>query len=196
MQDFPSVIKAELLLEIAEEYVSYDVESLYTNMPVRETINYTLSAIYNHQKLKPMCSKQIFKRLLLKLTTESTFIFNIKYCKQIDGRTMAEPLSVVFYDIYMRKLEKDATLPPRKPKLYKRFVDDIFTRRKTNVLDQLLDFFNNYHPNIKLTYEVNPEKFLDTKICYNNSSVITKIHQRVTKLTPHWSSSIPKRYRW
>ena len=32
----------------------------------------------------------------------------------------------VFSDIYMTKVEKDAILPPRKPKLYKRFVDDIF----------------------------------------------------------------------
>ena len=38
-------------------------------------------------------------------------------------------------------------------------------------------------------------KFLDTKICYNNSSITTKLHQRVTKLTPYWSSSIPKRYK-
>ena len=113
--------------------------------------------------------KLIFKRLLLKLTTESTFIFNTKCYKQTDGSIMGGPLSVVFSDIYMTKIEKDAILPPRKPKLYKRFVGDIFKRRKTNVPDQLLKFFNNYHPNIKLTYEINQVKFLDTKICYNNS---------------------------
>ena len=73
----------------------------------------------------------------------------------------------------MTKLEKDAILPPRKPKLYKRFVDDIFTRHKTDVLDHLLEFLN-YHSNIKLTYEINPEKFLDTKICYNSSSLPPK----------------------
>ena len=138
-----------------------------------------------------MCSKLISKRLLLKLTTESTFIFSIKYYKQTDGCTMGGPLSIVFSDIYMTKLEKGAILPPRKQKLYKRFVDDIFTRRKTNVPDQLLEFLINYHPNIELTYEVNPEKFLDTK-SYNNSSNTNKVHRRVTKLTPHWSSSIPK----
>ena len=96
---------------------------------------------------------------------------------------MGGPLSVVFSDIYTTKLEKDAILLPRKPKLYKRYVDDIFTRRKTNVPDQLLELLNNYHPNIKLTFEINPEKFLDTKICYNNNSITTKVHQRVTKLT-------------
>ena len=101
----------------------------------------------------------------------------------------------VFSDIYMTKVEKDAILPPRKPKLYKRFVDDIFPSLKANFADQLLEFFNNYHPNIKLTYKINPEKFLDTKICYNNSSITTKVYRRLTKLTSHWSSSIPKRYK-
>ena len=118
-----------------------------------------------HQKLKPMCSNLIFKRLLLKLTTGSIFIFNIKYYKQTGGFTMGGPLLVVPSDIYMTKLKKDAILPRRKQKLYKCFVGDIFTRRKTNVPDQLLKFLNNYPPNIKSTDEINPKKFLGTKIC-------------------------------
>ena len=194
-QEFSSIIKAEPPLETDEEYVSYNAESMFTNIPVRETINYILAEIYDHQKLKPMCCKLIFKGLLLKLTTESTFIFNIKYYKQTNGCTMERPLPVVFSNIYMTKLEKDAILPPRKPKLYKRFVGDTFKRRKTNTPDHLLEFLNNYHSNIKLTYEINPEKFLDTKICYNNSSIITKVHRGVTKLTLQWSSGIPKRYK-
>ena len=79
---------------------------------------------------------------------------------------MCGPLKVVFSD-----------RPPRNPKLYKLFVDNIFSKRETNVPDQLLEFLKNYHPNIKLTYEINPEKFLDTNLCYNNSSVTTKVHQ-------------------
>ena len=81
------------------------------------------------------------------------------------------------------------------PAGYKRFFNEIFRRRKTDIPDQALKLLNNCHPNIKLTYEINPEKFLDTNICYNNSSITTKVHQRVTKLTPHWSSNIPKRYK-
>ena len=86
------------------------------------------------------------------------------------------------FDIYMTKLEKEAILPPTKPKSYKRFVDNILTRRKTHVPDQLLEFLNNYHPNIKLTYESNHEKFLDTKICFSNNPITIKVHQGVTKL--------------
>ena len=37
MQDFPSILKPKLL-ETDEVYVSYEVESLFTNKPVRETM--------------------------------------------------------------------------------------------------------------------------------------------------------------
>ena len=138
-QDFPFILKAEPPLEIDEDNVSYDVESLFRNIPVRETINYFLAEIHNPHKLKPMRGK-LFIQLLLKLTTESTFIFNIKYYKQTDGYTMGGPLSVMFSDIYMTKLEKDTILPPRRAKLYKPFVDDIFAKRITNIPEQLSKF--------------------------------------------------------
>ena len=136
-----------------------------------------------------MCRKLITKRLLLRLTTESTFIFNVKCHIQTKFCTLEGPLSVVFSDIYIRKPEKEAILLPRKPKLYQRFVETIFTRRETNVPVQLLELFNNYHPKIKLKYEIDPEKFL------GNGSTTNKEHQRVTKLTPHCSSSISKKYK-
>ena len=37
MQHFSSVLKAETPLETDAEYVPYDVESLFTNVSVRET---------------------------------------------------------------------------------------------------------------------------------------------------------------
>ena len=40
---------------------------------------------------------------------------------------------------------------------YLRFVDDIYSRQKLGY-NVLFDQLNNYHPNIKLTMEVNPNK--------------------------------------
>ena len=64
-------------------------------------------------KLRVETNELIFKHLLLKLTTKSTFILNTKYYKLTEGCTVGGPLSVVFSDIDMTKLEKDAILPPR-----------------------------------------------------------------------------------
>ena len=46
---------------------------------------------------------------------------------------------------------------------YKLFADDIYTKRNKNQGDILFKNLNNFHPNISLTIEVNPKKFLDTK---------------------------------
>ena len=60
-RDFPP-------LENQEKDVSYDVESLFTNIPVKETVNYILDQIYVHKKLPQICYyRLIFKRLLMKL---------------------------------------------------------------------------------------------------------------------------------
>ena len=190
------MLKEQPPLADNEEYVSYDVESLFTNIPIKETIDYILTEIYDKHTIPPICSKLIFKRLLLKLTTESTFIFNNNFYKQTDGCTMGGPLSVIFSDIFMTKMELDALKPPMDRALYKRYVDDIFTRRFKNEPDTLLEFLNNYHPRIKLTVEINPEKFLDTRIIVTNDKVCkTEVFRKETKVTPHWSSCAPKRFK-
>jgi len=55
-------------------------------------------------------------------------------------------------------MEKEA--PSRKPLFYKRFVADIITRRKKDAPDELYQFLYKYHPNIKLTCEITPEKLI------------------------------------
>ena len=77
-----------------EEYVSYDVESLFTNIPVDKTINYIIDKIFQKKKLPQICSKKLFKRLLYKLMTEILFQFNYKLFKQTEGCTTGGPLSV------------------------------------------------------------------------------------------------------
>ena len=57
-------------LEEDEEDVSYDVESLFTNIPVTETIDNIKDQIYVQKKLTTICTNLIFKRLLLKVDTE------------------------------------------------------------------------------------------------------------------------------
>ena len=80
-QSFPSMLKEQTSLSLDEQYVSYDVESLFTNIPVDETICYIINDIYQKNKntLPQICSKIIFKRLLYKLTTEVSFQFNYIY---------------------------------------------------------------------------------------------------------------------
>ena len=141
----------------------------------------------------PICLKLIFRRLLIKLATEYTFKLSSRFLKQVDGCTMRGPLSVTFSDIYMVKMENDVVILS-KPIFYCKFVDGIYSRRKLGD-GVLFDQLNSYHPNIKLTMEVNPSKFLDTKLTNINGTYEFNIYQKNTKLPSPWTSKTPKRYK-
>ena len=99
------MLSSILSLQDDEEDVSYDVVSLFTNIPTEETINYIIGPIYVHKKLEPISLKLNLRRLLIKLATECTFKFNSRFLKEVDSCTMGGPLSVTFSDIYMVKME-------------------------------------------------------------------------------------------
>ena len=192
--EFPGHIKGMSMKE-DEEDVSYDVESLFTSIPVDETIEYILDEIYVRKKLKPFCKKRLtFKRLLERLTKECVFSVNDRLIKQIDGCPMGGSLSVVFSGIFMVKMETDV-VNPIAPIFYERYVDDVYTRRKKGTQDSLFLALNNYHPNIKLTIEHNPEHFLDTAILKGDEGITTTVYSKPNKVPVFWSSRIPKRYK-
>ena len=75
----------------------------------------------------------------------------------MDGCIMVGPLSVTFSGIYLVKMETDAAIPS-KPTFYRRFADDVYSRR--NLGDTaLFDRITNYHSNIELTMEVSLVSF-------------------------------------
>ena len=53
-----------------EEDISYDVESLFTNVPIDDTIGYIIKEIYVSKRLPIICTQLIMKRLLKKLTAD------------------------------------------------------------------------------------------------------------------------------
>ena len=72
------------------------------------------------------------------MTKESVFSANNLLIKQIDEYSMGVPISVVFSDIYMCKMEEDV-VKPLKPIFYKHYVDDTYVKRKCNEADTLFD---------------------------------------------------------
>ena len=60
---------------------------------------------------------------------------------------------------------------------------------------KLFEKLNNYHPNIKLTIEVNPSKFLDTEIMVKNGIIETCVVVKESKIPNQWSSAVPKKYK-
>ena len=182
------------MLDSNEEYVSYYVNSLSLSIPLWETINFSVDEIYVRKKLEPFCKKSIFKKLLNKLCKGCTFLSPGRLIRQVDGCPMGRPISVVLSNIFCVKMEFDV-VKSLKPKLYKRYVDDIYSKRIKNQPDKLFEKLNNYHPNIKLTIEVNPSKFVDTEIMIKNGIIETSVAIKESKILNHWLSAVPKKYK-
>ena len=130
---FPDTLKSTVL-ENDEKIVSYDVESLFTNIPIKETIDYICDEMCRNNAIEPMCKKSLFRKLLYKLSSQCVFSVNNQLIKQIDGCPMGGPISVFSSDILMNKMERDIVIPIA-PNLYKRYVDDTFAKRKKNKPD-------------------------------------------------------------
>ena len=106
---------------------------------------------------------------------------------------MGGPVSVVFTDIFMCKMEEDVVVPA-KLIFYKRYVDDTYIGRKKNV-DELFQNLKSYHTNMKLILEENPRKFLGTEIIRKNNTISTQVFTKLTKFPVHLSSKIPTNYK-
>ena len=109
--------------------VSFDVKSLFTNVPLQETIDLILSKIYdknsnaNHLPIK----KKIFKKLL-NLATKGTFLYKDKLHQQIDGVSMGSSLGPTIANFFLAETETRLLQQQLNsaPKVYFRYVDDIF----------------------------------------------------------------------
>ena len=118
-------------MKIQDSYfmTSFDVESLYTNIPLKETIDIIVNSIYDNGNMVRSMSKNDYKKLLELVTEDNFIIFNNKFIKQKDGLAMGNPVSAVFANVFMSHHEKKwlQLCPARcKPILYRRYVDDIF----------------------------------------------------------------------
>ena len=106
--------------------ISYDVTSLFTNIPLQETIDIAINLIFNHNPNLNITRKEL-KRLFPFATSQTHFIFNSKFYNQIDGVAVGSLLAPVLPKILMG-LFKSKWLNEynfNKPKFYRRYVDDI-----------------------------------------------------------------------
>ena len=108
------------------------------------------------------------------LATEGFFAFNDKLYKQIDGVAMGSPLGPTLANFFLGNLENlvfEHSLPSH-PKLYFRYVDDVFAVFNDNpAVDYFLNVLNNLHNNIKFTVEKSTVSYmqsLDVDVKVNN----------------------------
>ena len=152
--------------------ISYDVESLFTNIPVNETIELAANLVYDKNSTnKPLFGRDVFKKLCL-FATSGQFLFNDQMFKQIDGVSMGSPLAPTLANLFLSHMEQNWMNEECSPLYYARYVDDcICVFDDIKKVERFHQFLNRQHKNLKFTVDIggNSIAFLDVKINITNN---------------------------
>ena len=93
--DAVSVIRSipQNLFDEGYRFVSFDVESLFTNVPLKRTIRIVLKRIFEDKLINRTLRKRSLKMLLLDCATKTAFSFDNTFYEQTDGVSMGSLLS-------------------------------------------------------------------------------------------------------
>ena len=71
---------------------SFDIESLFTNIPLQETIDLCVENLFQDRTHVDNLSKDSFRELLTRTMSESLILFDQEFYKQHDGVAMGFPI--------------------------------------------------------------------------------------------------------
>ena len=80
---------------------SFDIDSLFTNLPLDETIELCVKKTFGRKKKFKGFTKNEFKTLLEFATKDALILFNGKYYEQIDGVAMGSPLGPTLANVFL-----------------------------------------------------------------------------------------------
>ena len=168
-----------------DQLVSFDVVSLFTNVPLLETIEIITNRLYSGTSKSPLMPKSSFQALM-KCATSGIFTHRNQLFQQCDGVSMGNPLAPTLANFFMGHLEEQLlkeTTNEFYPILYMRYVDDIFC-----IFRRGIDFqpfqrkLNQLHQNLKFTAEYggNNIPFLDTHVHLLKGRMKTTVYRKKT----------------
>ncbi|XP_011342708.1 uncharacterized protein LOC105282454 [Ooceraea biroi] len=176
---------AGLTIELNESMVSFDVVSHFTNVP-KELVMQAIERRWDQIMPTTKFTLVQFLHAIDIVLCSTSFVFDGQYYDQICGSPMGFPLSPILADIVLDDLETSCIQNlDFNVKIYRRYVDDVFTILPTDRVHDVLEIFNTYHPRLQFTVEVEcgfSLNFLDTTIIRDNGNLITNWLDRFIRL--------------
>ena len=143
---FDSLISLNVKGDIPRCSPNLTVDSLFTNIPLKETIDICANLLYNNVDVIEGINKSELGNLLSLATQESYFMLNDILYKQKDRGVMGSPLGLTMTNVFLSFFEvKWLEQCPNKFKtaFYRGYVDYIFVLFKS--AEQLLRFHAYLH---------------------------------------------------
>ena len=180
-----------------EELVSFDVSSLYTNVPVIESINLCADLLFRDSMQRPPVNKSTFIELAKIASCNVIMSTHNGFYKQTDGLAMGSPPAPHLANGWMSKFDP---IIQGSAQLFTRYMDDILREIKQVEIDSKLAEINNLHPNLSFTIEKENEgtlPFLDMQLIHKDSQVSSTWYSKPTDtgLILNFHALAPKRYK-
>ena len=184
---------------------SLDITSLYTNIPVNETIEIILNRLFiNETILYKNFTRSDFKKLLTVALNDTYFKFNGEIFKQTEGLAMGGSCSPIIANIFLNEFETnviDNCPLDFKPQLYKSYLDDTFLLFDSEVKARnFFNYINSIHANIQFTFEGEQQNrlpFLDVTVQRSGNVLTTSVFRKktFTGLGLNYFSNIYDKYK-
>ena len=85
---------------------SFDIESLFTNIPSQETIDLCVENLFQDRAHVDNLSKDSFRELLTRTMSESLILFDQQFYKQHDGVATSSPFGSTLANVFLCYQEK------------------------------------------------------------------------------------------
>ena len=168
------------LFQEGYQCVSFDVEALFTNVPLRRTLNIILDHIYKDELITTTFKKCTLKKLILDCCSKTAFSFDEQIYVQQNGVSMGSSLGPVLANIILTEFERlivseliaDSTI-----KFYKHYIDDTLVLIKPSNIFAVLAKFNSFDPNLTFTVDTFSEGIvhsLDNKVSVDGTDIYRK----------------------
>ena len=162
------------------QFVLFDVESLFTNVPLPSTVQIILDRIYKDKLINTKLQKHTLKKLILDCCTKTAFSFNEQIYVKKDGVCMGSSIAPVLANIILTEFERvtvSELINNSVIKFYKCYVDDTFVLIKPSDISAILAKLNSFERNVKFTVDTFPDgliHFLDIKVSVDGTDIYRK----------------------
>ncbi|XP_075158034.1 uncharacterized protein LOC142231304 [Haematobia irritans] len=168
----------DLILDKNEILVSFDVISLFTNIPIHTAIQIIMKKWDIINDITKIPRSKFLEILKFCLMDNNYFIFDNHVYKQVFGMPMGNPPSPTIADIVLDNLLDEALTELREKNIHikhiSKYVDDILAIIKMDETDEILKVFNSYHTKLQFTIEMEHNKqiaYLDTKLHHRENEI-------------------------
>ena len=173
-QEFIEKIR-NIKLKRTESLVSFDVVSLFPSVPINDAIQF-LEDWLLEQGVGARRTKDLVELTRLCMR-HNDFSFRDGFHTMLNGTAMGNSLSPFLAEIFLAKLEKELAKDKKFPRLWIRYVDDVFSIVPTRKANETLRWLNGSRfQTISFTMETEIDRdlpFLDVMVSRDDDEVLS-----------------------